>query len=237
MIFSSDVNTPSTVSDLIMMPIKPIGIYWYIYYLVFYYLIFYCFDKVKINEKRKFLIIFAVSILSSIFSFNIVFPLGGIIKYSVFFYFGIFMSKCNFNTEFIKSKKIIMAAITVLTVFAMIISYAINVNLLSTVIVGIIIAIIMSFGVIIAFAGTDCKNKILVFVGNYSLEIYLIHCFITAANRKILPAVGITNFYVNVVVNFLMAVFIPIGCAFLLKRMNLHKLIFRPANYFSDKKL
>lgn len=211
-------------------------IYWYIYYLVFYYVIFYWFDKVKINEKYKFLIVLGLSILSSIVNFDIIFPLGGIIKYSVFFYFGIVISKYGFNTEFIKSKKLIMTVTVILSAAAMIISYAININLLSVPAVGIVTSIITSVGIIILFAVKDCKNKVLMFIGSYSLEIYLTHIFITAANRKLLPAVGINGFYANVIVNFLMALFIPIGCALLLKKINLHKLIFRPANYLADKK-
>ena len=38
------------------------------------------------------------------------------------------------------------------------------------------------------------RNKFFELCGRYSLEIYVIHCFITAGNRVILPKLGITYF-------------------------------------------
>lgn len=39
MIFSDNVNTQFGVRDLLMIPIKPLGKFWYIYVLIFIYLI------------------------------------------------------------------------------------------------------------------------------------------------------------------------------------------------------
>lgn len=72
------------------------------------------------------------------------------------------------------------------------------------------------------------KAGVLRWIGTYSLEIYVMHCFITAANRRILPAIGITNFYCNVLTNFLMATLLPVAAACILKRLRLHRWIFRP---------
>lgn len=41
MIFSDNVNTQFGVRDLLMIPIKPLGEFWYIYVLIFIYLIAY----------------------------------------------------------------------------------------------------------------------------------------------------------------------------------------------------
>ncbi|MBE5951817.1 MAG: acyltransferase [Lachnospiraceae bacterium] len=72
------------------------------------------------------------------------------------------------------------------------------------------------------------KPGVLRWIGTYSLEIYVTHCFITAANRRILPAIGITNFYCNIVTNFIMAVLLPVAAACILKHLRLHSWIFRP---------
>lgn len=73
------------------------------------------------------------------------------------------------------------------------------------------------------------KSRMLPFLGRYSLEIYVLHCFITAANRTILFKIGIREFYLNVFVNLVMATVLPVLFAVLLKKVHLHDLIFRPA--------
>ena len=68
--------------------------------------------------------------------------------------------------------------------------------------------------------------KCLKLCGKYSLEIYLMHCYITAANRIILMKLGITNFWCNVAVNLIMATCIPIILALILKKLNIAQYIF-----------
>ena len=72
------------------------------------------------------------------------------------------------------------------------------------------------------------KAGILRLIGTYSLEIYVLHCFITAANRIILFRLGIDNFYLNVTINLLMATFLPMLASVLLKKMKLYGFFFRP---------
>lgn len=94
--------------------------------------------------------------------------------------------------------------------------------------IGVFAAAIISLFVIGLFAKTEYTNKFLNICGRHSLEIYIIHCFITAANRMILTKLGITVFTVNVLVNFVMAIFIPIICAYLLKKVKLYTVCLRP---------
>ncbi|MDE6746266.1 MAG: hypothetical protein K2J72_06465, partial [Oscillospiraceae bacterium] len=80
------------------------------------------------------------------------------------------------------------------------------------------------------------KSIILSFFGRYSLEIYLIHDIIVGFAKNVLIRIGITNLLLNMLISFFLAAFIPIGFSFLLKKLNLYKPLFRPANYFADKK-
>ena len=65
-------------------------------------------------------------------------------------------------------------------------------------------------------------------VGKYSLDIYLLHTFITAANRKLLFRCGIDWFVPNIVVNFTMGLCLPIIASIILKRLGIYKYIFKP---------
>ena len=72
------------------------------------------------------------------------------------------------------------------------------------------------------------NSRVLRLCGRYSLEIYVLHNYITAANRIILFRLGITGFYINVTVNFLMAVIIPICIGIILKTTGLYLFFFKP---------
>ena len=74
------------------------------------------------------------------------------------------------------------------------------------------------------------KAGILSFIGTYSLEIYVLHCFITAANRLILIKLGIINFYINITVNAMIAILLPVLAAVILKKLRLHAWFFKPAS-------
>ena len=65
-------------------------------------------------------------------------------------------------------------------------------------------------------------------IGAYSLDIYLMHTFITAANRKMLFKVGITAFYPNIFINFIMAMCFPMVVSFVLKKVKIYSYIFKP---------
>lgn len=71
------------------------------------------------------------------------------------------------------------------------------------------------------------KIKWLNYCGQHSLEIYVLHCFITAANRKILFKLGIENFVFNVLINFIMAVLIPLAAGVFLKKTGLYNYVFK----------
>lgn len=66
------------------------------------------------------------------------------------------------------------------------------------------------------------------YVGKSSLEIYVLHCYFTALNRSVLLKIGLNNFYLNVIVNFIISL---VGCLIIkqiTEKLNIHKYIFAP---------
>lgn len=101
-IFSNNATHKLTIQDLILIPVKPIAPYWYLYVLIFYYLIFVCVERITIQENIKLIICFVVSAVGSCVKIEGAFPLYRIIMYSIFFYLGIFLAKDKNALEIIK---------------------------------------------------------------------------------------------------------------------------------------
>ena len=74
------------------------------------------------------------------------------------------------------------------------------------------------------------------FIGRYSLEIYLIHCVFTAGNRVVLTKLHIDNFYLNILANFVISLFLPIIISEVCKKIRIYNLLFRPVTYISKNK-
>lgn len=235
-LFTSDVNEKLTVKDLMLIPIKPMSPYWYIYVMIFYYVIFYFYEKLTIGENYKLIIMIALSMIGSCIDFDIIFPLGALLKFISFFYFGIYISKLSDPELKLKKTFVFYAPCSLASIICI---FMFNVNLLDIKVIGIIAAMCLSLLIIYLFVGISFINrsKILNLCGQYSLEIYVTHCFIIAANRNLLLKFGLTNFYANAVINFIMATFIPVLCAYLLKKIGIHRAIFRPTSYFYKREL
>lgn len=193
MLFAAQVNSTYTLTDLLMIPVKTMAPYWYLYVLVFLYLIAWAAEKGKQPEFIKVIFFLGISFLSELVSNGIFFEIKRILYYSVFFYLGIYFAKSA--APVLKEKT---------TTFC-------------------------------ELYRKIPKTGILRFIGNYSMEIYVMHCFITAANRMLLLKLGITNFYFNVIVNLLMATFLPVLAAVVLKKWKLHGWIFCPATTLYQK--
>lgn len=74
-------------------------------------------------------------------------------------------------------------------------------------------------------------NKALEICGRYCLEIYVTHCFLTAGFRSVFTALGMTNFWLSLVLNTVLSTILPILFAMALERIGLHDLLFRPVHY------
>lgn len=236
MIFSSSVVRPIGVEDLLLIPINPIDQYWYIYVMIVFYIAFYFFERVKLSEKIKFIILAGVSCLS-VFVVGF-FEIHNIMLFGVFFYSGMLMSKFKFNSESLgKCKNVILLLLVAVSIVIEALLCIFNAYILHRSPLGILSSAVVVATIILLFSVKNINNRILKICGIYSLEIYLTHCFINAANRKLLPTIGIENFFLNFIINTIMSTVIPILCAMLLKKMNLHIWIFRPfKKLISDSK-
>lgn len=233
-VMSSAANESLTLMDLLLMPVIPMAPYWYLWVLVFYYLIFHWFLGKNISNKIMFAVTAAISIIGCFVpawtrnSKN--FP-----YYILFFWLGIYLAKTDF--QILRKKWMLPVSLTISTIIAYLV-FGQQIDIKSIPVANLAAALCTTFFILSFFAlvFNNRKSGPLELIGKYSLEIYVTHCIITAGNRVILPKIGINNFHINVLVNFVLATAIPILCSFVLKRINLHKLIFRPVTWWSDRK-
>lgn len=234
MIMSPLVNEKPSVRDLVMMPVSPMSPYWYLWDLAFFYLLFY-----KLYERRyKDSTLAVISALAGFVGSFIY--LGGYnvrscLFYMFLFWLGTYLAKTEYHM--LGDKRVMMICVCVLGITAYAVLTGIadirNVPVLSLVSAcGITYVFLGAFSVV----GRKWTLKVLNIIGCHSLEIYVTHCFITAANRKLLIKIGITDFYINVLVNAAMAIVIPLSGVYILKKFSLHKPIFRPATWWHERR-
>lgn len=226
-VMSSSVNYKVTVRDLLMLPVKPtVGMpYWYLYVLVFLYIIMYAVCGSKCDRRILSVIFAAAGAAGSLIGTDTLFYANRVLYYSLFFFLGIILAEGG-------RKKAVCVLVLTALILSLILAAAFDASVTGTPAIGLVIscAVIPAFGNI-KFLG---ESKLLDFCGRYSMEIYLLHTFITSGNRIILPWLGITYFPLAFGLTALMGVLIPICCGALLKKLRLHKLFFRPATFFSD---
>ena len=241
-------NSDVTFSDILLIWLKPIYPYWYLYVLVFYYLCF----QLKVFYRHlpiaALFIFIIVSALSNLIpeSAAYYFEIRNILYYAFFFYIGVVIS---FDGDTYQKYELPIAACTFTVSAATVLFYRAGSgfditdpgSFLWKQKLNFIIALGISLMLLCAFRRFFSNEKhtrvrVMSFFGRYSLEIYVIHCVFTAGNRVVLSKLHIDSFYINIILNTSVSVFVPILISLVCKRMNVHKLFFRPVYYFSEKK-
>ena len=213
----SFVNNKVKISDLAMLLIKPMAPYWYLYNLFFYYIIVLAWEKLSKNRITDLIFGIGTIILSIIFN-NI-----SLIYFFNYFFMGICFSKYNLKIKNSLSYCCLIIAFVVMILNLNNPQYLYKIRLVST-----IIGLSMSIGIFSIFSNLNIQNRCLRFIGRSSLEIYLVHCYFTSLNRPLLLKIGISNFYINVFMNFIISLIASLIIMQMSKKLKIHKYIFTP---------
>lgn len=226
--FAQNVNNPISCADLYKIFVKPIGPFWYLYVLIFYYLIHFVFWKEKLSKLLVAISIIA-NIYSNLFDFDTGFPIKLLLYHMLFFEIGVVL-----KDEFLwRDKKWSW----MFCVFSFLLcTYIIVMQFNPRFVFGLnmIVAIIISMSILILCK--KCNDNILLeYVGKHSLEIYVLHCFITAANRKIFMFLGLSNIYMHFILNVILAIALPVLFTMFLKKNHLYEFVFKPIKFLSRR--
>lgn len=226
---NSDVNW----IDIILIPIKSIPPYWYLYVLILYYLIFLFPLVLKINPTVFLTISVLLSFVGSFLSsdyFNFL-EIRRFLYYLPFFYLGILLKKGwlqNTKLHCLSAVSIVISALLMVVFHGSLYN---SIPVFSIFIAWGCSMLIYEIFTLLCAKRLTAGEKILGKIGQYSLEIYLIHCVFTSSIRVVFSRLGIGNFVLCIISNCLLSLLIPIGISLAMKKLKIHDLFFKPISF------
>ena len=234
------ISKPVHLIDVLLIPVKPIQIFWYLYVLMLLYLLFSIKTLFTFNQRILICVLFCLCCISSCFKIEY-FQISKVMYYAFFFYIGILKAQYpEGNAEsMVVALSFFFLSIIMCGFFRDSIVYTgerMTNELLP--IVKALIALGISLVIWYLFKSVKCLagNWLLIVLGRYSLEIYLIHNILTTGFKVVLPKLGFTNGYVSLMLNFLLSTSIPVIIALICKKLGIHELVFKPMSFFHVQK-
>lgn len=221
-VFSQWVNIEVRILDIFLIPIKAVDPYWYLYVLIIYYLFFSNDLILNFGWKKNLSVLAMISLIASWLPIIEWFEITRLLYFSFFFYFGFCLSKKYIMLD---DKAFIVGLIAVAIIFF---KLPFQIDRIGG--INWICALGVTVALFCLFYKTNKlwrKSKILVNCGKNSLEIYLIHCFLTAGFRVIFYRLGLTILVLNVFVNLILSIIVPISISYILKKIGIYKIFFK----------
>lgn len=228
---SSVVNTQASFDELLSIGWKPVAVYWYLYVLALFYIVHIL--LVKCDKEILLAVgLFCLSACATFLPFSHIFFLYQFVFCLPFFFLGVVFHRDVCSPNWKLACLGLVASCTLLFLFwnHSTTSYDDFVHRLP------VVNTLVALGFCIFFwkAFSSVKwldNKALETCGRYCLEIYVTHCFLTAGFRAVFVALGVTNFWLSLILNTILSTALPILFAMALERIGLHDLLFRPVHY------
>lgn len=182
--FGKYVNGPSSIADILLIPVKPFQLYWYLYTLVVLYLVF----LLKVFRGKHALLISAfLCAISQLIEVNY-FAVKSTFYYVLFFCIGVKL--CEYGTNRLRDCKAFCWMGGGISI-ALLIAFARNKEMYANIPgINAIIGVSFSLLLIFIFARTGDhnfnKHKIMVYLGKHSMEIYLVHTYFVTVSKIVL---------------------------------------------------
>ena len=93
MILGRYVNEPATITDILLIPVRPIQLHWYIYVLIFYYIVLICLYRRTVNKIIVIIGLVSINLISHFVMPNMLFDLKYVLYFLMFFVYGFVMEQ------------------------------------------------------------------------------------------------------------------------------------------------
>ena len=226
MLFSRYVNTQVAATDLALIPVKPIGLYWYLFVLMINYLVF---SRETVLRQKPAAVLTAAFVLGAVSSWipeYLIFDVKRVCYYFLFFYLGIVLNK---RSGILKKRYILFGSLPcVILLYVLFWSPTRQLN--SVPLVNQALGILCTLLVFCAFQQFKIlgENRLLVWIGRYALEIYLLHTFFLTACRPLFQRMNIDSLAVILAVSTVLGVLLPIAVSVLCKKIGVYGFLFSP---------
>ena len=222
--FVGEVNTQSSLVDILYLWKTPVAQYWFLYALFFLFVIWTCFSGILKNWQTTILIV-AIGYIVPLFglglgSFDIVF-------YSALaFGIGTFVDFSRLAKLPVWAKCLVVAAHLAVGVALVIFGRIESAGFKEFMILFGIYSSIMFISMIQDFKPI---SKFLLFINKYSFQIYLLHTIFTAGIRIVLIRVNVTQWWIHVIVGTVCGIVFSVLAAVIAKKTKYLDFFFFPA--------
>lgn len=215
--------------DILLIPIKPLKGYWYLYTLIVFYVVFAIFQKKRINEWILLVPFFVLSSTSHYTGIEY-FTVSEMMKYAFFFDIGLIYKKSG---KWILENKLCVYFFFAASVMTLVI---LDFSIPQIFGVDTMVELGISMGIWLFFEEVKIlSTRLFQFIGKISLEIYVMHGIVLAFLRNIIKKAGINQPWACVFFNFALTIMICILITVVLQKIKLHDLCFKPASSIRHK--
>ena len=219
------VNVNYDGEDIKKILYEPMGNYWYLYVLILYYVLA---PLVRLPKQHAMWLLLLGGMALMVYSYY--YQLRTETEYRFFYHLVFFALGCKLSQhrEILKSKKLRGIAAMILAtafwyyIFIWVRHWVANWAFL------IALSTCWVFTALFYRCPKISEFRLFQLYGKYCLEIYLLHTFLTAGLRSVLPLFGITTPWLSIWTDFLISASASLGLAVFFRKLEFMDIVFRP---------
>lgn len=231
MLFSSSVNSPKNLQDILNILTNPIPPFWFLYALFCIFIIIPIIERIFKNNNVTICFVLTILHIINIFFKTNIYAIDVCFELAIYFYLGIII--LNYKLPKWNIKSLILNSIIFIGIGLIYCYLTLNINVNTLYIFKLILAVYATIICIVFHKNYEEKisqQKYYVEISKYTFPIYLMHTIFSAGIRIFLLKVNITNFYIHLLLGFTAGIIMPIIIAKILAKTVYGNIILYPTN-------